>query len=78
MNAIEARAILMQRMEEIADQDYPIPWVGEMIEETPEGFYFEGTIHKKDENPIDDCAHWFVDKTTGLCQMNIEWGPSPA
>ena len=71
MTETEARAIIMQRMERDADEEYPVPWVGDLIEETPEAFTFEATTHKENESPRDDYAHWFVYKDTGRTMPNI-------
>ena len=71
MTATEARAILMRRMEQLAGEEYPVPWVGDLVEETPETFAFDATTHKENENPCDDCGRWFVYKDTGRTMPNI-------
>ncbi|MDR2819418.1 MAG: hypothetical protein LBB60_02655 [Desulfovibrio sp.] len=76
MNAAEARAKLTQNMSQNTDKDYPLVWVGDMIEETPEAFIFEATVYKEHENPRDDYLDWAVDKATGsVSVVNFEWVP---
>ena len=71
MNAEQAREIVLQAMQDIADDEYPLPWVGDLLWENSDTFVFAATIHSEAENPLDDYQHWGVDKTTGQCSAII-------
>ena len=70
MTEIEARAIVMRRMEQEANEEYPVAWVGDMVEETPEAFWFEATTYTEGEDPREEYAHFAVDKLTGRCTID--------
>jgi hypothetical protein len=60
MTESEAREKLLAHMSKLVDDEYPLPWVGDVIEEGAAYFVFEAAIYKEGEDPRADSVYFFV------------------
>ena len=67
MTENEAKEILLQRLSQLADDDYPLVWVGELIEERPDAFVFEADTYREGEDPKAESGYWWVIKSERRC-----------
>ena len=68
MTEAEAKALLLRKMQQIADREYPVAWVGDLISEDEDSFCFEAGNYAEGENPREDPGHWYVNKADGGCE----------
>ena len=72
MTALEARNILLTQMQAMTSAEYPVAWVGTLIEENEYTFCFEATVHATGEDPREGFHYWFVNKDiSGGCERCV-------
>lgn len=77
MNVDEAKKFLSQYLEKffVDDEECPLVWVGDLLEETKEEYAIQGTVYAGGEDPEEDAATFWVNKSTG--DVRSEMPPPP-
>ena len=71
MTENEAKELLLKRLEQFADEEYPLAWIGRLIEDVPDAFVFEANVYNEGEDPQTDSVYWVVRKSDGYCVPNL-------
>lgn len=71
MTVDEAKKILSEKMLAIASKEYPLFWVGDLLEEDETEFVFEASPYAQGEKPEDDAAPFAVNKRTGEVDIRV-------
>ena len=69
MTESEAKNIVRRRLEQDADEEYPLVWVGDIFSETPDTFIIEGSGYSEKEGIDEGRVFCAVHKTTGRCGL---------
>lgn len=71
MTATEARASLIEWMRKGASEEFPLVWVGELLEEDTDEYIFEAAPYAEGENPKDEALPHAVNKLTGPVELRV-------
>lgn len=70
MSPETARQLLLSYIKKYdVTREFPLAWVGELLKETPDYFFFKGVSYKEGENPEDEWVPYVVNKRSAECGL---------